>query len=342
MKKREQVYALALLFLVVSCKGKKEEATADEAIPVKVETVSTTTATGEHNYVGTVEENTGSSLSFSVMGTVEKVLVTEGQSVSKGQLLAVLNKATLMNTYNVAHSSLKQAQDAYKRLTQLHESGSLPEIKYVEIQTQLQQAEATESIAKKNLRDCNLYAPFSGVIARKSIDPGMNVAPGIESLKLVTIDKVNVKVSVPENEIARVKKGATAQVDVAALNHKSFEGKIDEKGVIANPLSHTYEVKVKLNNPHRELMPGMVCEVYISSPDQQQGGILVPNSAIQILDTGERFVWLAKNGKAERRIVGTGELTNQGVVVTSGLSSGDQVIIEGNQKVSEGMKITVK
>ena len=342
MKKREQVYALALLFLVVSCKGKKEEATADEAIPVKVETVSTTTATGEHNYVGTVEENTGSSLSFSVMGTVEKVLVTEGQSVSKGQLLAVLNKATLMNTYNAAHSSLKQAQDAYKRLTQLHESGSLPEIKYVEIQTQLQQAEAAESIAKKNLSDCNLYAPFSGVIAKKSIDPGMNVAPGIESLKLVTIDKVNVKVSVPENEIARVKKGATAQVDVAALNHKSFEGKIDEKGVIANPLSHTYEVKVKLNNPHRELMPGMVCEVYISSSDQQQGGILVPNSAIQILDTGERFVWLAKNGKAERRIVGTGELTNQGVVVTSGLSAGDQVIIEGNQKVSEGMKITVK
>jgi len=221
MKKREQVYALALLFLVVSCKGKKEEATADGAIPVKVETVSTTTATGEHNYVGTVEENTGSSLSFSVMGTVEKVLVTEGQSVSKGQLLAVLNKATLMNTYNAAHSSLKQAQDAYKRLTQLHESGSLPEIKYVEIQTQLQQAEAAESIAKKNLRDCNLYAPFSGVIARKSIDPGMNVVPGFESIKLVTIDKVNVKVSVPENEIARVKKGATAQVDVAALDHKS-------------------------------------------------------------------------------------------------------------------------
>nr|WP_321377778.1 efflux RND transporter periplasmic adaptor subunit [uncultured Bacteroides sp.] len=342
MKKREQVYALALLFLVVSCKGKKEEATADEAIPVKVETVSTTTAAGEHNYVGTVEENTGSSLSFSVMGTVEKVLVTEGQSVSKGQLLAVLNKATLMNTYNAAHSSLKQAQDAYKRLTQLHESGSLPEIKYVEIQTQLQQAEATESIAKKNLRDCNLYAPFSGVIARKSIDPGMNVVLGFESIKLVTIDKVNVKVSVPENEIARVKKGATAQVDVAALDHKSFEGKIDEKGVIANPLSHTYEIKVKLNNPHRELMPGMVCEVYISSSDQQQGGILVPNSAIQILDSGERFVWLAKNGKATRRIVGTGALTNQGVVVTSGLSSGDQVIVEGNQKVSEGMKITVK
>jgi len=342
MKKREQVYALALLFLVVSCKGKKEEATADGAIPVKVETVSTTTATGEHNYVGTVEENTGSSLSFSVMGTVEKVLVTEGQSVSKGQLLAVLNKATLMNTYNAAHSSLKQAQDAYKRLTQLHESGSLPEIKYVEIQTQLQQAEAAESIAKKNLRDCNLYAPFSGVIARKSIDPGMNVVPGFESIKLVTIDKVNVKVSVPENEIARVKKGATAQVDVAALDHKSFEGKIDEKGVIANPLSHTYEVKVKLNNPHRELMPGMVCEVYISSPDQQKGGILVPNSAIQILDSGERFVWLAKNGKATRKIVGTGALTNQGVVVTSGLSSGDQVIVEGNQKVSEGMKITVK
>lgn len=342
MERRKQFYAFALLLLVVSCKGKKEESTAEEAIQVKVETIAMSAATGEHNYVGTVEENTGSSLSFSVMGTVEKILIDEGQSVSKGQLLAMLNKATLKNTYTVALSSLKQAEDAYKRLTLLHENGSLPEIKYVEIQTQLQQAQAAESIAKKNLHDCNLYAPFSGVIARRSIEPGMNVIPGIESLKLVTIDKVNVKVSVPENEIARIKTGATAQVNVAALDHKSFEGKIEIKGVIANPLSHTYEVKVKLNNPHRELMPGMVCEVYISSPDQQQGGILVPNSAIQILDSGERFVWLAKDGKATRRIVVVGGLTNQGVVITNGLTSGDQVIIEGNQKVSEGMKITVK
>lgn len=342
MERRKQFYAFALLLLVVSCKGKKEESKAEEAIQVKVETIAMSAATGEHNYVGTVEENTGSSLSFSVMGTVEKVLIDEGQSVSKGQLLAVLNKATLKNTYTVALSSLKQAEDAYKRLTLLHENGSLPEIKYVEIQTQLQQAQAAESIAKKNLHDCNLYAPFSGVIARRSIEPGMNVMPGIESLKLVTIDKVNVKVSVPENEIARIKKGATAQVNVAALDHKSFEGKIEIKGVIANPLSHTYEVKVKLNNPHRELMPGMVCEVYISSPDQQQGGILVPNSAIQILDSGERFVWLARDGKATRRIVVVGGLTNQGVVITNGLTSGDQVIIEGNQKVSEGMKIAVK
>jgi len=342
MERRKQFYAFALLLLVVSCKGKKEESKAEEAIQVKVETIAMSAATGEHNYVGTVEENTGSSLSFSVMGTVEKVLIDEGQSVSKGQLLAVLNKATLKNTYTVALSSLKQAEDAYKRLTLLHENGSLPEIKYVEIQTQLQQAQAAESIAKKNLHDCNLYAPFSGVIARRSIEPGMNVMPGIESLKLVTIDKVNVKVSVPENEIARIKKGATAQVNVAALDHRSFEGKIEIKGVIANPLSHTYEVKVKLNNPHRELMPGMVCEVYISSTDQQQGGILVPNSAIQILDSGERFVWLAKDGKATRRIVVVGGLTNQGVVITNGLTSGDQVIIEGNQKVSEGMKIAVK
>ncbi len=341
MKRMKQIYFFTLLLLVASCKGKKEESTAEEAIPVKVETITLASGVGEHNYVGTVEENTASALSFSVIGTVEKVLVSEGQSVSKGQLLAVLNKATLKNTYDATLSSLKQAQDAYKRLSLLHDNGSLPEIKFVDVQTSLQQAQSAESIAKKNLHDCNLYAPFSGVIASRSIEPGMNVMPGVEALKLVTVDKVYVKVSVPENEISHIKQGNNAQVNVSALDHKIFEGKIEKKGVMANPLSHTYEVKVGLNNPHRKLMPGMVCEVFISS-GKQTDGILVPNNAIQIIQFDTRFIWLAKNGKATRRIITTGEATNQGVVVNSGLSVGDQVIIEGNQKVSEGMKIVIR
>lgn len=341
MRIKREFYVFALLVFAVSCKNKTENSETEEAIPVKVETVTLSQTTGDHNYVGTIEENTGTSLSFPLMGTVEKVMVSAGQSVSKGQLLAVLNQATPKNTYSMALSSLKQAEDAYNRLTQLHDKGTLPEIKYIEVQTALQQAQAAESIARKNLNDCNLYAPFSGFIARKSIEPGMNVAPGLEVVKLVTIDKVNVKVSIPENEISGVKSGTAAIVNVAALNHRQFEGKVEEKGVMANPFSHTYEVKIRINNPQRELMPGMVCEVYIAS-EKNSGKILLPNGAVQILENGNRFVWLAKDGKATRKMVTTGALTNKGVVINTGLSAGDKVITEGNQKVSEGMKVVIK
>jgi len=335
------VYAFVLVLLMISCSGKKEDSTSREAIPVAIKEVALSAEANRRNYVGTVEEISGSSLSFQVAGNVQSVLVSEGQSVSRGQLLAILDKSTVKNMHDAALASLKQAQDTYKRLSLLHDNGSLPEVKFVEIQTSLQQAQSSENIARKNLYDCNLHAPFSGVIAQRSIDAGMNVMPGSPVFKLVTIDKVKIKVSIPENEIAHIKKGQTVQVNVAALNHKIFEGKIQEKGVMANPLSHTYEIKVELSNPKKELMPGMVCEVLIPSEDNATG-IAIPNNAVQILHTGQRFVWLAKDSVATQKIVTTGVITNQGVIVTSGLTTGDKVIVEGNQKVSEGMKIVIK
>lgn len=340
MVKLKYVFALALVSMA-SCSGKKEDSAFRDAIPVKVQEATLLAGANERNYVGTVEETFGSSLSFQMAGNVQRVLVSEGQRVSKGQLLAVLDKSTAKNLHDVALATLKQAQDGYDRLSALHEKGSLPEIKFVEIQTSLQQAQSTENIARKSLDDCNLYAPFNGVIADRSVEPGMNMMPGISAFKLVTIDKVKVKASIPENEISQIKEGQTARVNVAALNHKIFEGKIKEKGVMANPLSHTYEIKVELNNPEKELMPGMVCEVLISS-DTAAKGIIIPNSAIQMHHTGEQFVWLAKEGVATQKIVCTGAITNQGVVITSGLTQGDKVIVEGNQKVSEGMKIEVR
>lgn len=340
MLKLKYVFVFALVCMA-GCSGKKEESSSRDAIPVKVLEVKLSAGVNECNYVGTVEERSGSSLSFQMTGNVQKVFVSEGEYVSNGKLLAVLDKATAINMHDAALATLKRAQDGYDRLSALYAKGSLPEIKLVEIQTSLQQAQSAESIARKSLDDCNLYAPFNGVIADRSVEPGMNVMPGVSVFKLVIIDKVKVKASIPENEIAHMKEGQIAQVNVAALNHKMFEGKIKEKGVMANPLSHTYEIKVELNNPERELMPGMVCQVLISS-DTTTKGIIIPNSAIQISHTGEHFVWLAKEGAATQKIVSIGAITNQGVVVTSGLAQGDKVIVEGNQKVSDGMKIEVR
>ncbi len=333
------IFLSALIW--ISCSGKKDENQAIRAVPVKVVKVSESSYMNSRNYVGTVEAVSSSSLSFEVMGNVNKVFVTEGENVQKGKLLATLDKATLQNSYNASLASLKEAQDAYNRMKSLYDNGSLPEMKWVEVQSKLQQAVSMEQISRKNLKDAGLHAPFSGVISSKSIEPGMNVMPGIEVMQLADISTVNIKIAVPEKEISRVNKGQQAEVRVGALGDKLFTGVVSEKGIAANPLAHTYEVKIKLNNTSHELMPGMVCKVGVHS-HETEAGIVLPNHTVQLQPDGKKFVWVVKGNAASQRMVSTGELTTQGVVITAGLQPGDEVIVSGNQKVSEGTKIAVK
>ncbi len=335
---------LITLFVAVaifsSCKENKQE-TTDKVIPVKVTEITAAQTASVKNYVGTVEESVAISLSFSLMGTVEEVFVQEGQRVSKGQLLATLNTTTAENSYQGSLAKLRQAQDAYDRLAKVYNSGSLPDIKFVEVETGLQQAKSMAAVAKKNLDDCKLYAPRDGIIATRSIEVGGNVNLVTEVFKLVSIDKVLVKIPVPENEIGDITEGQAASVVVAALDNAVFRGKVEIKGVDANAISHTYEAKIAINNPRYQLMPGMVCKVSLAGRSGASD-IVVPNRTVQISADGKRYVWLANNGIAQRQFVEIGDLTNNGIVITDGLSAGDHLITEGFLKISEGTKISIK
>lgn len=340
-----KIYVVVIILfslLVISCSGKDENSAIEKVIPVKILDVCTSSIGHQQNYVGTVEETFSSPLSFEVAGNVSNINVREGQKVHKDQLIASLNKAILQNNYDAAQSTRKQAEDAYNRMKVLYESNSLPEIKWIEVQTSLQQAKSMERIALKNLNDCNLYAPFTGIIAERNIETGTNVMPGMPAFKLVTIDKVKIKIAVPEKEVSNTRLEQMANIRIAALNNKQVQGKISEKNVIANPLSHTYEVKISLDNPNGDLMPGMVCNVNINTDETTEEKIIVPANAVQVSHTGENFVWAVINGRASRKIVWTGEITDEGVVINLGINVGDQIIIEGNQKVSEGMKVIVR
>jgi len=280
--------------------------------------------------------------SFSTVGQVEKVYVAEGDRVKKGQLLAELNSSNYQNMYQISLAKEKQAEDAYNRLSDLYKKGSLPEIKYIEIQTSLEQAKSSTQIALKNLNDCKLYAPMNGVVGRRNIEPGMNVIPTSTVFDIVKIDKVFIKVSIPENEISKIKKGEKAQVTVAALDNESFEGVIEEKGVMANPLSHTYDVKIAIANTNEKLFPGMVCNVSINQ-ETTKGQIVIPQQSIQVDGNGKKYVYVtdAQKEHAMAREVETGILKNKGVVISKGLQVGEMIIVEGYQRLSENSPIEI-
>lgn len=342
MKSINQI-ALALTAVMLSaCNAENNKGqAADEAVRVEVTQVKAATSDRTSRYSGTVEEESGTLLSFAVGGTVSRVLVDEGDRVGKGQLIATLDTEQLTHNHASALAALAQAEDAYRRMEELHGKGSLPEIKWVEAQTALQRARASEQMARKQLADCRLYAPFSGVISKKFAEKGQNVGAGTQIAKLVAVGRMKVKISVPESEMAQISVGQKADVTIEALGGASMQATVTEKGVAADPLSRSYDVKLSLPKADRKLLPGMVADVALRGGNASMACIL-PAHIVQIDERNNEFVWLAVGGKAVKRIVTVGGFTADGVIVTSGLADGDMVITAGAQKVSEGMRVEIK
>lgn len=342
--KQKDVITGWLVAFIISCMmlaGCTEKSRKLEKKNVKVETISVgnTNLGGTKDYVGTIEEKMGSTLSFEIAGNITSIRVEEGDRVSKGQLLATINPTTVKEAHRATLTTLKQAQDAYRRFLPLHQSGTISDMKWVEIESKLEQAKAAESIARQQLSHSTLTAPFAGVIAAKNVDLGTYVLPGQPVLKLANVAQVNAKISVPETEISHLHVGDKVKLTVAALSGAIFRGTISEKGIDANPISHTYDVKVGITNPQGRLLPGMVCNAQVQGSAATPSHITVPPQSIELDVDNSRFVWTVVNGKAHQQPVTTGDFEGDGIVILSGLKAGDQVIINGQQKVSEGMNV---
>lgn len=341
MKKAVGMLAATLaVWTAVSC-GERE--TTRTVTPVKVETVTVgeSSTAADYHYVGVVEEDRSAALSFATVGTIRQIMVDEGQRVAQGQLLATLDRGSAQSTFDAAAASLHQAEDAYARMKQLYDKKSLPEMQMVEVETRLQQARSMYELSKKNMNDCALHAPFAGVVGRRTAEVGENASPGVPVLTLLEISRVKVRISVPENEIARLDAGTSAVITVSALGGKSFEGHGVEKSSAADAVTHTYDARITLPNPRGELLPGMVCDVVPTLSDSLRSGrITLPARAIQQAGDGSRFVWKVVGDAVMRCPVTTGEWSGSEVVITGGLEMGDKIVKDGFQRVSEGSKIT--
>jgi len=338
--KRTILLTLTVLSLV-GCNHKTNiESPTDQPHVVLAEVIKIKNSTDLH-YSGSVEASQTIPLSFSTSGTVLKVLVSAGDVVRKGQLLATVDKTDAQNMYEMTNSKYMQAKDAYNRLKEVHDNGSLPEIKWVEMESNLQQAQSSVAIAKNNLSKCALYAPDNGIIGKRNIEPGMSSIGANAPLELVKIENVYVKISVAENEISKIKKGQKANFEVSALDDKVFNGMVTNIGVVADQISRTYEVKILVKNPGLLLKPGMVCNVNLGIGANKEV-LTVPFQAVDKDRDNNSFVFVVDTIQkvAKKRIVHTGNYVNDNIEILDGLSLGEKVVREGKQKLSENSKVT--
>lgn len=331
---------IAIIGFALLCTGCSSNQKTYQLNPMRVNTlvIEPSCDVDARTYVGTIEEKASAALSFAVPGTISRMYVDEGERVTKGRLLAELDPTSVRQSYEAAKATLEQAEDACRRLKILYDGKSLPEIKWVEAQTRLSQARSAYQIARKNLDDTRLVAPFSGVIGKRRLSAGENAVPGVPVVTLLDIDKVKVRFSVPEREIAALSTDSRVEVRVAALNDRRFEASKIEKGAVANSATHTYDVRATMQNGESELLPGMVCNVVVSPADAVEE-IAVPLRALQKSGSGRSFVWKVQGDTVVRCEVETDRLVNNGVAIAGGLEEGDRIVIDGMQKIGQGSKV---
>ena len=306
---------------------------------VTVQTVSEAPMANSQKYVGIVEECQSTAVSFTTMGVVKRVLVSEGQRVARGQLIAEIDDTQAKNLLSGAEAAMAQANDALQRYGMLHENGSLPEVQWVEIQSKVAQAKSQLEVAKKNLQDCRLTAPVSGIVGKKLIGAGETALPSQAVVNILDISTVKVKVAIPEAEIGYIDANTSSIIKVEAIN-RSLDGGRIEKGVHADALTHTYDIRINVANADRRLLPGMVASVSFVAMQSQPTELTIPITSVQRKADGSMFVWTISNDStAHRTTVTLGESKGNRVTVSSGIGNGERIVTEGYQKLSEGTRV---
>jgi RND family efflux transporter MFP subunit len=334
-----KIVILSAGILMTGCSSRERKISKQPPVRVRVERISEADYHRGSDYLATVEPDQEAGLSFQVSGNVEVVTADEGEFVRKGQLLARLSSGRAGDAYLVARAQYDRANDAYKRMKQLYKDKSLPSMKWVESQSDYASALAQLRVAGKDLHDGSLYAPFDGVISKKLIEPGMNVSPGMPVFSLMKIGQVNACISIPEKDISGVKIGTPVTVSFSVLK-RSFTGRVSLKNLSADPLSQTYTVKVKLSNPNHEILPGMVGRAIVKDAGKQ-GFLVLPEQAVQLSSDNTRYVWVVNSsGRVGRKKIIVSSETPDGVRAGGEVCLGERVVIEGFQKLSDGMSVT--
>ena len=321
-----------------ACSGR--DASLERTVPVvQVASIAASDSAQDLVVSGQLDAATSVAVSFGTLGSVERVLATEGQKVTKGQILAVLDEGYLRDQLAMAKAKADQAEDAWKRMEPMHKSGSLPDIKWVEVETGRDQARSSVSMAQRNLDDALLQSPLTGIVSKRAIEPGERAQPGVSAFTVVDTRTMLAALSIPEKDIATIRQGMVARVDVRAVGQK-LTGKVKEIGVAADPFTRTYKVKVEVANPGGALRVGMLAQVRLAVPGRK-GTPIAPVAALLVDEHDGKYVWVLTDSVIHKRGVRIGALLQEGIAIDSGLSVGETVVVSGTPMLSDGLRVQV-
>lgn len=274
-----------------------------------------------------------------VPGQVIKVLVQEGQAVTNGQVIVQLDDRDYRTRLTRIEANYRLAKLDYNRNAALVKKKVASLAKLDSIEAQLKDLEAQVSEAKLALSRTEIAAPISGRVNEIETKLGDFVAVGDPVARILQLDPVKVTVGVPESDVAAIFDLDEAEVIIEALNKRRVKGKKIYLSRQPRTLARLYDLELRVPNPDSRILPGMFARAELVKAVFKRA-LVVPLYAV-ITQSEERFVYIEKDGRAQRRNIQLGILVGWQVQITSGLKPGERVIVVGHRFLDDGQAVKV-
>lgn len=342
--------ALASLLVLSACDEKKAEAPPEDR-PILTAIVQSRPEV-VLDFPGTIEPQVSTQKAFRVPGQIVARNVTVGDTVRKGDVLAVLDTAQLKEgvrsaeaSVTGAQSQLANAQSVDERASALAKEGFASPAQLdsasqslTAANANLESAQAQLAKAREQLGYAQLIADYDGIVTASSIEVGENVAAGAPAITIARPDLRDAVIDVPDDVVGRIASGDAYEISTLLQPDRKIEGKVREIAPSADKLTHTVRVKISIGNAPDVFRIGTTIE----AAARKTGGetILVPSEAI-MSDDGKLTVWKfdRTGSKVVRTEIQAAEGPGNSYVVKSGLKGGDLVAVAGIHALKDGQQV---
>ena len=306
---------------------------------VRVQEVDLESLSIQSTFVGNLLPNQRVIMRSEIDGVIENIYFDEGQEIVKNKKLVDISTKELSLKLKIALADSKLAESNLNRDEKLAKKNLIPNSQLDQTRTFAERALLNKELAKISLNKSLINSPLKGTVKTRFVKVGEFVRKGDRLAEILEIDRILVKVNIPEQEILQIKIGQKVDITLYILGNKIFEGQVKKIGLEADASNRTFPVQIEVDNRERELRPGMLARVtFTQRVDQDQ--VVIPRHTIMERDSG-RIVYVVDNGKAFQREVSIGISQREKVQILMGLSKGEQLVVEGHTKLTDGEEINI-
>ena len=277
-------------------------------------------------------------------GTLEKVFVSEGQKVKKGQLLAEINDSGLNEQYEQMVIQAEFAKENFERTQRLWDNNIGSEMQYLKSKTDYEASEKMVDQMKDRLSKTKIYAPFDGEIDEIISNVGSNLIPGVSQiLRLVNLDIIYAESFVSEKYISFIGEGTEAIVQIPLLN-MDYRSSVNQTGNFINPSNRTFRIEVPVENFDNRIKQNLDAKIKINIY-KKDDAIVIPLRIVREDALGKNFVYVMSEDNKEgvyltsKQFITLGNKSEDKVEVTEGLDLGDIVVLEGAYSVEDSQRV---
>jgi RND family efflux transporter MFP subunit len=310
-------------------------------VPVVIEPIIATSFNHFFDASGAVVAVNEAVISPEINGQIKEILVKEGDRVVKGQLLARLNTDVTDRNIEEIKTSLSLATDVFERQQRLWEQKVGSEMQYLEAKNNKANLENRLATLQTQLEMAEITAPINGVIEKVNQKKGEMAGPGMQLIYMVDLSEMLIRADVSERYISAVHRGDMVQLSFPSIPEFAMQVPVSRIGNVVNKNNRTFEVELRLKNQDQLLKPNMVAVLNINDFNAENT-IVIPSRLIKE-DLKGKYVYTAvlQDGKlfARKRYITPDRTYYDNTRITEGLEAGEQLILEGHNRVSDGTLI---